>query len=47
VKYGTLLPEFREKEGDSIRFRLSDALRFDFKELKKESKVKATKQFKN
>jgi hypothetical protein len=34
VKYGTLVPEFRETDNASIRFRLNDALRIDFKKLR-------------
>jgi uncharacterized alkaline shock family protein YloU len=35
VKYGTLIPEFREKTGGTIRFRLNEALKIDFKKLGK------------
>jgi predicted DNA-binding transcriptional regulator AlpA len=33
ITYGTLIPEFREKKGEAIRFRLSEALKIDFKKL--------------
>lgn len=36
VKDGLLIPEYREKERDQYRFRLSYALSVDFKELKKQ-----------
>jgi predicted DNA-binding protein YlxM (UPF0122 family) len=35
IKYGTLVPEFREKESGAIRFRLNEALKIDFKKLRK------------
>jgi hypothetical protein len=35
IKYGTLIPESREKDNGSIYFRLNDALRIDFKRLRK------------
>ena len=39
VKYGTLVAEFRENNNDALRFRLSDALRIDFKKLRKKINI--------
>jgi DNA invertase Pin-like site-specific DNA recombinase len=38
IKYGTLTPEIREKESGAIRFRLNEALKIDFKKLRKNLK---------
>jgi predicted DNA-binding transcriptional regulator AlpA len=35
IKYGNLVPELRETENASFRFRLSDVLQFDFRKLRK------------